>query len=148
MIGLDSSSFMLMDKWVERFSLSVVLKTRRDNFVQVITSVYDPNRRNLRPLFWQEILSQAEMGFPWVVGGDFNIIHFSFKRKGCVGDDYDRQDFNSLIDQTELMNFSIADRLFTWSNLQDRPILARLDKVLIFNDWETRFALAILTTLP
>jgi len=34
----------------------VVLKSGKDNFIQVITSVYGPNRRALKPDLWQEIL--------------------------------------------------------------------------------------------
>ena len=56
LIGFDTSNFILQDKWIGRFSLSVVIKRKNGNFVQVITCVYDPNRRALRPDFWQEIL--------------------------------------------------------------------------------------------
>ena len=59
--------------------------------------------------------------------------------KGGEGNDHDRQDFNSLIDQAELIDLSIADRSFTWSNLQYSLILTKLDSVLISADWENRF---------
>ena len=53
MIGFDFTFYILVDEWVGRFSLLVVLKGTRDSFLQVITSVYDTNRKNLMPLFWQ-----------------------------------------------------------------------------------------------
>jgi len=48
LIGFNSSSYILIDKWVGEFSLSVVLMGRKDSFIQAITSVYGLNRRNLR----------------------------------------------------------------------------------------------------
>ena len=51
MIGFDSSSYILVEELIRRFSLSVVLEGRRENFSKVITSVYGPNRRVLRPDF-------------------------------------------------------------------------------------------------
>ena len=55
LIGFDSSAYLLVGIWIGRFTLSVVLKRRIDSFTQVITSVYGPNRRMLRPLISQEI---------------------------------------------------------------------------------------------
>ena len=51
MIGFDSSSYILVEELIRRFYLSVVLEGRRENFSKVITSVYGPNRRVLRPDF-------------------------------------------------------------------------------------------------
>ena len=48
LIGFNSSSYILIDKWVGGFSLSVVLMGRKDSFIQAITSVYGLSRRNLR----------------------------------------------------------------------------------------------------
>ena len=46
------------------------------------------------------------------------------------------------------MNLPIYDRSFTWSNLRDKPVLARLDRVMVTAEWESHFPLAILRSLP
>ena len=51
MIGLVSSFFILLDQWVGRFSLSIVIERRMNDFAHVITCIYDPNKRALRPDF-------------------------------------------------------------------------------------------------
>jgi len=91
---------------------------------------------------------QTKMESTLVIGGDFNIICYAHKRRGGRGNGHDRLEFNSLIDQAELIDLPIADRSFTWSTLQDRLILARLDRVLLSVEWETHFPLTTLRTLP
>ena len=49
-------------------------------------------------------------------------MRYTHERKGGEGNGHDRHQFNNLIDQSDLMDLPIADRLFTWSNLQDRLI--------------------------
>jgi len=118
LIGFNSSSYILIDKWVGGFSLSVVLMGRKDSFIQAITSVYGLSRRNLR-LFSSKgffILNKDGL-YPGLLEGISMLSISLTNEKGGEGNDHDRQDFNSLIDQAELVDLSIADRSFTWSNL-------------------------------
>ena len=46
------------------------------------------------------------------------------------------------------MDLHITDWSFTWSNLQEKPIQARLYKVLVSSDWETHLPFATLFTPP
>ena len=48
--------------------------------------------------------------FFWVIGGDFNIIRYTHERKEGEGHGHDRHQFNDLTDQTDLVDFPIADR--------------------------------------
>jgi len=63
------------------------------------------------------------------------------------GNGHNHREFNSVIDLAELMDLPISDHLFTWSNLQDTHVLARLDRVLVLADWDTIFSLASLRSL-
>lgn len=41
-----------------------------------------------------------------------------------------------------MIEILIMDRAFTWTNLRDVLCLAKLDRVLVLADWETKFPLA------
>ena len=57
-------------------------------------------------------------------------------------------ELNSVINEAVLMDITIADRSFTWSNLQERLGLARLNKVFVSADWEDQYPLVTICTLP
>jgi len=125
----------------------VILKGKIDNVTQSITSVYGPYKRELRPDFWQSSsFSNRDGAYPWNLRGDFNIIHHTYERKGEK--DHYRQEFNFVINQAKLMDLPLKNRVFTWLNLQNGPILARLDRVLVLSEWESHFLLASLYSLP
>ena len=43
--------------------------------------------------------------------------------------------FNSLIGEFELVDPTLSNAMFTWSNFRDHPICCRLDRFLFTNDW-------------
>lgn len=51
MIGFNNNLFTKIKSWEEKFTLSIRLRHIRDNMEQIVTGVYGPNRRSLRPLF-------------------------------------------------------------------------------------------------
>jgi hypothetical protein len=42
----------------------------------------------------------------------------------------------------------LSDRLYTWTNGQDRPVLARLDRAFFNSDWDSIFPSSALASLP
>lgn len=60
----------------------------------------------------------------------------------------DREDFNDIIYETGLIEISFLDQQFTWSNMREYPCLAKLDRVLISDAWETRFGLSKVYSIP
>ena len=62
--------------------LFVLLKDVRCNTEWVGTCVYGPSSSNDRVEFWIELSRVAGLWKrPWVVGGDFNCIKFTSKKK-------------------------------------------------------------------
>jgi hypothetical protein len=47
-----------------------------------------------------------------------------------------------------LVEFKIANRLFTWSNNQYSPILATLDRFFASTDWAQKYPLTFVKALP
>ena len=130
-------------------SLSLsALKGRNDNFSQVITFVYGPNKRVFMPDFCKRSSLLNNDGVFLGLSKGISISYVTLtNRKGRRK--WPRPSEVQLsIDQAELMDLPITDRLFTWSNIQDRPILARLEKVLVSSDWETHFLFATLRSIP
>lgn len=56
--------------------------------------------------------------------------------------------FSALISELGLLNMNLAGRNYTWSNGQQSPHLARLDRFLISNDWNTKFPNSIQRAIP
>lgn len=77
----------------------------------------------------------------WVVGGDFNVIRYANER--LWGDTNDREEFNNLISDLHLIKVPMGDRLYTRSNMRERPSLAKLDWVFIYEEWDDKFGLPL-----
>ena len=85
---------------------------------------------------------------PWIIGGDFISYASLMNEKGVGdGDGHDYLHFNNVINQAKFLDIPLTDHCLTWTNLQNRPILANLDRVLVSYDWETHFLLSILHSL-
>ena len=85
------------------------------------------------------------MNGPWVIIGDFNLIRSSDEKNT---DNINRSlisAFNDAISNLGVMEILLLGRNFTWSNGQDPPILAKLDRALVNLAHTTTFPV---TTLP
>jgi endonuclease/exonuclease/phosphatase family metal-dependent hydrolase len=56
--------------------------------------------------------------------------------------------FNSLIHFYELKELVMCGGLYTWSNNQEIPILEKLDRVLVSQEWEDMFPQVVVNRLP
>jgi len=52
--------------------------------------------------------------------------------------------FNSWIDKWGLIEFSTSNKSFTWTNNQDIPTFAKIDRIFVTTEWESAFPLAVL----
>lgn len=66
-----------------------------------------------------------------MVGGDFNLVRsVSDKSNGIVN--FKWMDlFNDWIERWGLIELNPTNRKFTWTNNQDRVILAKIDRILV-----------------
>jgi hypothetical protein len=74
-----------------------------------------------------------------LIGGDFNIIRFSYERNRKCGVQRFSDLFNTLINFHELREIEMSGETYTWSNNQEDPILEKLDRILMSKDWEDLF---------
>jgi hypothetical protein len=85
---------------------------------------------------------------PWLILGDFNLIRKPCEKNTPRFDCNLAAAFNSMIQSMALFELPLLDRLFTWTNGQDPPILARLDRAFFNHEWNNAFPTSSLTTLP
>jgi hypothetical protein len=81
-------------------------------------------------------------------GGDFNLVRSQLEKSNGIVNFSHSSSFNDWIEKWGLIEFSDPCRLYTWSNNQDHPIMAKLDRVLGSVEWESRYPLERVTLLP
>jgi hypothetical protein len=70
------------------------------------------------------------------VGGDFNILRFSFEKNKNYHPNRFSDTFNVIIQVNEL---TISGGIYTWSNNHSDPTLEKLDRILMSREWELLF---------
>ncbi|KAK1290371.1 Transcription factor bHLH87 [Acorus calamus] len=71
--------------------------------------------------------------------GDFNMVHRPDERNRISQSSPAMTNFSDWIEEEGLLDLPIANHQFTWSNMREEPSLARLDRVLIDEEWEGLF---------
>lgn len=67
----------------------------------------------------------------WMLVGDFNYIIIVEDRNKTGGSVSDRMVFNNIIQDLDVVDVPFEGRHYTWSNMQDDPLLEKLDWVFI-----------------
>src|SRR3954453_14247326 len=75
----------------------------------------------------------------WLFMGDFNFIRSQQNRNKPGGDINDMFTFNTVIDHLGLEEPPIKGRSFTWSNMQQDPLLEQLDWFYTSSNWITTY---------
>ena len=87
---------------------------------------------------------------PWMIFGDFNLIYYQASDKNNLN--MNRRlmgKFRRALDERELMEITLQNRRYTWSNERENPTLVRVDRVFCNLEWEVtfpNFALSALAT--
>src|ERR1041385_638698 len=79
--------------------------------------------------------------------GDFNYIRYPHNRSRGQGDTQHMLQFNESISNLALVEIPLKDRAFTWSNMQDAPLLEKLDWVFTSEHWTASFPNTSVRTL-
>ncbi|XP_020258449.1 uncharacterized protein LOC109834843 [Asparagus officinalis] len=110
----------------------------------IISSIYGLNHQESRKILWTDLLQmhQKAGNTPWLLCGDFNtMINADEKIGGIALTDADTHDFNSFIDNSNLLHLKTLGCFFTWSNKQDQNsrIWCRLDRALVNESWIDKY---------
>lgn len=159
----DGASGGLMTAWDGRLlecihvqvtsrTLDTVLELRATGHRVVLLNGYGPcssiadKATFLQDL--QALVSQMWEGdtLPRAILGDFNLIRHVDE---CSNDNFDAASaaiFNDIIRCLALQDLPLTDQKFTWSNRQRLPILAKLDRFLVSNEWRFFFLNSVVTS--
>jgi endonuclease/exonuclease/phosphatase family metal-dependent hydrolase len=105
-----------------------------------LTNIYGRTHNEDRMDFitWMADLDSSDMHL-WMIMGDFNLIRGPENRRRIGGNNNNMTNFNATIQAHDLEEIPLKGREFTWSNMQDSPLLERLDWVFTSPDWTTEF---------
>lgn len=132
---------------VGTFCLSAEFSNKLDHSVWVCTTVYRPNSRHLKHVFWDEI-RRCQLHLPWVICGDFNAIFILEDKNSGVPNLADISYAQTLVSDLNLVEPPLVGRKFTWTNGQANPSWIRLDRFLVNLNWLVQFPRVHQVSLP
>lgn len=136
----NASKLRLVAVDIKQYSILTVSEEISTRKSLLFTSVYGPNQEEERGSFLDEIASGRSLfNLPRCVGGNFNVLQRMSERNNCSRILASMQRFSSWIENMELVDLPLGGASFTWSNMQEEPNLARLDKFLIDSQWAECF---------
>ncbi|OAY65254.1 hypothetical protein ACMD2_16588 [Ananas comosus] len=123
-----------------KYSLTLHLTQLASGKSFFITNVYGPPTWEGKEEFCSELLSLcSSCPSEWVICGDFNFTKSQSERKGKPWSSKAMTMFSDLINKLAVMDLPLSNQNFTWSNMQQRPTLAKLDRFLISTEWDQSF---------
>lgn len=123
------------------FSVSINIK-HDDNYSWWCSGIYGPVNRHKKSAFWQELYDLNGLCFPsWLIGGDFNVYRWSHETNSSNPPQRSMKNFNRFIENSTLLDPTMSNGLFTWSNGNGngRAAMSRIDRFLFTNDWQVKF---------
>ena len=82
-----------------------------------------------------------------ILGGYFNLVRSATDKSNGIINNQLAFLSNDWINRWGLMEISIANRSFTWSNNQDDPVFAAIDRVFVSPSLDAQFPLSGLIAL-
>lgn len=99
--------------------------------------IYAKCSRTERLELWDSLRDIASSQVPWMIGGDFNTITLSSEREGGLAPDLTSMtDFNSCIQDCNMMDIGFTGHPFTWHGV---GIYQRLDRSIFNQSWIEAF---------
>jgi exonuclease III len=119
--------------------------TLQDLKIQVkwdLVFVYGAAQEEDKKVFLSELAAVcSNQKNPMLIGGDFNILRFSFEKNKGIRRNKWSSLFNAIINSHDLREIDMSGGQYTWSNNQINPTLEKLDRFLMSSDWEDLFLL-------
>jgi exonuclease III len=145
----DPNVFTLKNQFCKPYTIACTFTCNLSDLDFSITNTYGPSDHAFSLPYLQHLFELPNLiPGPWILLGDFNLVRQpSDKNNGQINSTLANA-FNSTILQLCVSEIELSDRLYTWSNLQPFPILARLDRVFTNNDLNSLFPLTTLSSLP
>jgi hypothetical protein len=113
-----------------------------------VTNVYAPCDTEGRTEFIEWFMTlDSSLYDLWIVMGDFNMIRSTADRNRPGGNLSNILHFNSIIQEHDLEEIPLKGRNYTWSNVQDNPLLEKLDWIFTSKNWTVNFPNTLATPM-
>jgi exonuclease III len=145
----DPALFSLQNSSVDLHSLSTSLSCNATNLDLAITNCYGPSDHSGSLPFLSSLVDMLPLiQGPWIILGDFNLVRSAADKNNGQVNTALCNAFNETIQELNINEIDLSDRLYTWTNKQPNPILARLDRVFTNAATDSAFPLINLSSLP
>jgi hypothetical protein len=110
------------------FHITIKLTCLLSSQICYVTNIYAPCSNDGRNDFVQWLSSLDSSAYElWIIMADFNMIRSSEDGNIPGGNINNMLLFNSLIHQHDLDEIPLKGRMYTWSNMQNSPLVEKLD---------------------
>jgi hypothetical protein len=122
------------------FSLSVKFTCKISETTWIMTNIYGPCSSERKNAFidWFNNIDMPDDS-DWLILGDFDFIRNPTDRNKQGGDINEMLAFNDSISKLGLIELPLKGRNFTWSNMQQDPLLERLDWFFTSSSWTLNY---------
>jgi hypothetical protein len=124
----------------ECFGLVIHFKSKISADQFTLVNIYGPCEGIVRENFiaWLFHLDIPDDTY-WLMVGDFNFYRYSDNRNRSGANIIDMSTFNEVISYLGLIELPIKGRNFTWSNMQQDPILEQIDWFFTSSAWTLQY---------
>jgi hypothetical protein len=124
----------------EPYALLVYFTSTQSSRSWTLVNIYGPCHGEQRDKFVQWLY---DLNIPadedWLIVGDFNFIRSPNNRNKPGGNVNDMLTFNDIIRSQNLTELPLKGRKYTWSNMQDDPLLEQLDWFFTSPHWTSQY---------
>ena len=140
LIGWNSSIFSGQLIHNLRFAITIKFTSNHNNDTWMLTSIYGPCQGIERDVFvnWLNDL-EIQDDSNWMFMGDFNLYRSLTDRNNPGGNLNDVFIFNEIISNLGLLEIPLKGRKYTWSNMQEDPLLEQLDWCFTSTNWISQY---------
>jgi hypothetical protein len=113
---------------IKRFFIVINFTSTHNSDNWKMVTVYGPCKGLKRDEFFQWLYNLViHVDSLWLLLGDFDFIRSIENRNKPGGDINEMFLFNDIIGHLGLIEMTLKGRLYTWSNMQNEPLLEQLD---------------------
>jgi exonuclease III len=147
-LGWNSSVFSGQVIHNLNYAVTVKFTSRHNNETWQLTTVYGPCQAPEREEFinWLNDL-EIQDNDNWMILGDFNFYRSLNDRNRSGGNINDIFIFNEVISNVGLQEIPLKGRKYTWSNMQDEPLLEQIDWCFTSTNWISHYPNTLLLPL-
>jgi exonuclease III len=148
LVGVNLDLFEIFSWYKGKYYVMVSLRNKKDKFVWNFVAIYSTAYEEHKQEFIDELNGLTQnITSPILFGGDFNLVrNAEDKNNGVINFRWVNK-FNDWINGAGLMEIQNSSRRFTWTNNQQSPIMANIDRIFASTCWEKHYPTATASTL-